>query len=102
VNSGGFLLLLLVLGALWFFLVVPSRRRQRAHAEMQESVEVGDEVITAGGLHAFVRETGDDELRVEIAPGVLVTLDRRAVAAVAREVEVEVAAPAEEIDGEQP
>jgi preprotein translocase subunit YajC len=90
VNAGGFLLVVLVLGAVWFFVVVPSRRRQRSHSEMQDSVEVGDEIITAGGLHAAVVEDDGDELRVEIAPGVVVTLDRRAVAAVAREVEVEV------------
>jgi preprotein translocase subunit YajC len=90
VSSAGFLLVVLVLGAIWFFVVVPSRRRQRSHAEMQDSVEVGDEIITAGGLHAVVREEDGDELRVEIAPGVVATLDRRAVAAVAREVEVEV------------
>ena len=89
-NAGGFLLVVLVLGAIWFFVVVPSRRRQRSHAEMQDSVEVGDDVITAGGLHAVVLEEDGDELRVEIAPGVVVTLDRRAVAAVAREIEVEV------------
>lgn len=95
-NSGGFLFLLLILGALWFLFVLPSRRRQRSHAEMQDSVEVGDEVITAGGLHALVREVDDDLLRVELAPGVVATLDRRAVAAVARDVEVEV--EAEETD----
>jgi preprotein translocase subunit YajC len=89
--------LLLILGALWFLFVLPSRRRQRSHAEMQDSVDVGDEVITAGGLHAVVRETGDDRLQVEIAPGVVVTLDRRAVAAVARDVEVEVEAEDAEI-----
>jgi preprotein translocase subunit YajC len=90
VNAGGFLLVVLVLGAIWFFVVVPSRRRQRSHAEMQDSVEVGDDIITAGGLHAVVLEEDGDELRVEIAAGVVATLDRRAVAAVAREVEVEV------------
>ena len=89
-NAGGFLLVVLVLGAVWFFLVVPARRRQRSHAEMQDSVEAGDEIITAGGLHALVHEAEEDELRVEIAPDVVVTLDRRAVAAVARDVEVEV------------
>jgi preprotein translocase subunit YajC len=73
----------------WFFLVLPSRRRQRAHAAMQDDIEVGNEIITAGGIHATVREAGDLELRVEIAPGVLVTLDRRAVAAVARDVQPE-------------
>jgi preprotein translocase subunit YajC len=90
VNAGGFLLVVLVLGAIWFLVVVPSRRRSRSHADMQDTVGVGDEIITAGGLHAVVREDDGDELQVEIAPGVVATLDRRAVAAVAREVEVEV------------
>jgi preprotein translocase subunit YajC len=87
---GGFLILLLILGAVWLLFVVPARRRQRSHAGMQEEIEVGDEIITAGGLHATVRELGDEQLRVEIAPNVVATLDRRAVAAVAREIEVEV------------
>ena len=66
---------------------------------MQDSVEVGDEIITAGGLHAVVRELGDRDLKVEIAPNVLATLDRRAIAAVAHE-EAEEAEPADEIPPE--
>jgi preprotein translocase subunit YajC len=69
----------------WLFLAVPFRRRRRAHAAMQDEIKEGDEIITAGGIHATVREAGDQDLRVEIAPGVVVTLDRRAVAAVAQE-----------------
>jgi preprotein translocase subunit YajC len=57
---------------------------------MQDSIELDDEIITAGGLHGIVREMVDDRLRIEVAEGVVVTLDRRAVAAVAREIEVEV------------
>ena len=76
--------ILLALG--WLFLVLPSRRRQRAHQAMQDEIEAGDEIITAGGIHGTVRESGDAELRVEIAPGTVVTLDRRAVAAVAQDV----------------
>ena len=74
--------ILLALG--WLFLVLPSRRRQRAHQALQDEIETGDEIITAGGIHGVVREAGEDELRLEIAPGTVVTLDRRAVAAVAR------------------
>ena len=74
--------ILLALG--WLFLVLPSRRRQRAHQAMQDEIEAGDEIITTGGIHGVVREAGEDELRLEIAPGTVVTLDRRAVAAVAR------------------
>jgi preprotein translocase subunit YajC len=74
---------LLALG--WVFLALPVRRRQRSHQAMQDDVGIGDEIITAGGIHAVVREVDEDELRIEIAPQVLVTLDRRAVAAVAQE-----------------
>ena len=83
---------MVLLAAAWFFFALPVRRRRSQHAAMQDSVAAGDEIITAGGLHAVVREIAGDELKIEIAPGVVVTLDRRAVAAVAREEEIEVPA----------
>ena len=86
----GFLILLLIVGAAWFILVIPARRRRQQHSAMQDTVDVGDEIITAGGLHGIVKETGEETLQIEIAPGVVAKLDRRAVAAVARDVEVEV------------
>jgi preprotein translocase subunit YajC len=70
----------------WLFLVLPSRRRQRSHKAMQDSVETGDEIITAGGIHGVVHEVGDDDVQLEIADGVVVKVDRRAIAAVARDV----------------
>lgn len=82
---------LLVLG--WAFVVLPSRRRQRAHQAMQDDILAGDEIITAGGIHGVVREAGEAELRVEIAPNTVVTLDRRAVAAVARDLPEDEAPP---------
>ncbi len=82
----GYLIVIVVLVVLgWVLLALPARRRQRSHQAMQDGVEVGDEIITAGGVHAVVREVEGDELRIEVAPGVVVTLDRRAVAAVAVE-----------------
>jgi preprotein translocase subunit YajC len=77
------IVILILLGLAWLLFGVPQRRRARAHVAMQDSLAVGDEIITAGGLHGVVQELGDRELRVEIAPNVVATLDRRAVAAVA-------------------
>jgi preprotein translocase subunit YajC len=82
---GPLIVIVIVVAVAWFLFGVPARRRSRAHAAMQDSVAVGDEIITAGGLHAVVRELGDRELKVEIAPNVVATLDRRAIAAVAQE-----------------
>jgi preprotein translocase subunit YajC len=99
---GGFLILIVLFAAAWLFFVLPARRRRTAHSAMQDSVEVGDEVITAGGLHGTVKELDEDTLQLEIAPGVIATLDKRAVAAVARDVEVEVEPDGEKLDDESP
>jgi preprotein translocase subunit YajC len=87
---GGFLILIVLFAAAWLFFVLPARRRRSSHSAMQDSIHAGDEIITAGGLHGTVKGLEDETLQLEIAPGVVATLDRRAVAAVAREVEVEV------------
>ncbi len=80
------LVLIALLVLLWFVWVVPQRRRQRRQVEdllrLIELLQPGDEIITAGGMHGTVRAVEDEELMVEIAPGVEVRLDRRAVAAV--------------------
>jgi preprotein translocase subunit YajC len=86
----GFLILIVVFGAAWLLFVLPARRRKMSHSAMQDSIDVGDEIITAGGLHGTVKAFEDDTVKIEIAPGVVATLDRRAIAAVAREVVVEV------------
>jgi preprotein translocase subunit YajC len=86
---GGLLIIIILVAAFWLVAVVPRRRRLQQHRAMQDALTVGDEVITAGGLHGRVRELQDGEIRLEIAQGVVVTADRRAIAAVATEVEVE-------------
>lgn len=92
-SGSGFLAIVVLLGLLWVFVVLPVRRRQRAqaasHEAMQDSLAPGDEIITAGGLYATVRSIEDERLEIEIAPGVIATLDRRAVAAVAEDAEDE-------------
>ena len=77
----GFLLIILAFFFLWLVLVRPQKRRQTVQQRMLDDLRLGDEVITAGGLHAEITELGDDVLRVRIAPTVEVELDRRAVAA---------------------
>jgi preprotein translocase subunit YajC len=68
--------------------------------EMQDSIDVGDEIVTAGGMYGYVTAIGDDELEVEIAPGTIVRVATRAVAGrIDPDVDEE---PDEEEDAEQP
>ena len=86
---GGLLIIIILVGAVWLLLLMPARRRRSQHEAMQDAVEAGDEIITAGGLHGTVTEIDDTTAKVEIAPNVVVTLDRRAIAAVATEIAVD-------------
>jgi preprotein translocase subunit YajC len=82
VSAGFFVLILLVLFIVWLLLVQPQRRRRRAQEAMIDNLRPGDEVITAGGLFAQVVRIVEDEVTVELSPGVEARLAKRAIAAV--------------------
>jgi preprotein translocase subunit YajC len=68
--------------ALAFFLliVLPQRRRTNAHRLLLASLEVGDEVITIGGVLGTIRELDDEKIKLEVAEGVVLTVARNAIA----------------------
>jgi preprotein translocase subunit YajC len=68
--------------ALAFFILIvrPQRRRLTAHRNFVSRLQVGDDVVTTGGIFATVRDLGDDRVILEVAPGVLITVARAAVA----------------------
>jgi preprotein translocase subunit YajC len=91
------ILLLLAFALMWLLLVRPQRRRQSEQVSMQESVRIGDEVVTAGGLYGTVQRIDEDVIAMEIADGVVVRIARRAIAGVMpREEEEELEEGAEE------
>jgi len=100
-----YLFILVVLAIIWFFLIRPRQRQMRAQQQQVASLQVGDEIVTAGGLYGTVKAVEDDELRLELAPGVVVRVAKRAVAAVLTEHdtnELEAREPSEEEDATLP
>ena len=84
-GSGYLIVIVALFALLWLFVLRPQRRRQAEQMQMQDTLHVDDEVITAGGIRGYVRQLDEEVLGVEIAPGVQVRLDRRAVAAIVHE-----------------
>jgi preprotein translocase subunit YajC len=78
----GYVIVLVALFALmWLLLIRPQRRRQAEQTQMQDHLRAGEEILTAGGIHGTIKAIEGDIVHVEIAPGTLVRIDRRAVAA---------------------
>ncbi|MGI8776471.1 MAG: preprotein translocase subunit YajC [Acidimicrobiales bacterium] len=74
------LLFLVPLALLWVLFVRPQQRRMRQAQAMVATLDVGDEIITTGGIYGTVTDTDDTSLWVEIAPDVVVRVMRGAVA----------------------
>ncbi len=80
-----YIFILALLALMWFMLIRPQRRRQQEAQRLLETIGVGKEIVTAGGLFGTVTAVDGDEVRLEIADGVEVRLAKRAVAGVVSE-----------------
>jgi preprotein translocase subunit YajC len=81
----GYVFILVLLALMWFMLIRPQRRRQLEAQRLVDALEVGKEIVTAGGLYGTITEIQDDEVRLEVADGVEVRVAKRAVAGVVSE-----------------
>ena len=90
-SGPGFLLIIVAFAFLYFVIVRPQKKRQLQARELLSSLEVGVEVVTAGGIYGRVTELHDDDVMVEIAPQLSVRVARRAIASVLPPAEPEVA-----------
>ena len=82
---GGYIFILVLLVGMWFLLIRPQRRRQMEARRLVQSLAVGKEIVTAGGLYGTITSLDDDEARVKIADGVEVRVAKRAIAGVLSE-----------------
>jgi preprotein translocase subunit YajC len=80
--SSSILILLLGFAVIWLLIVMPQRRRQKAHQELIGKLAPGDYVITSGGLYGTVTDVGEDDLGLEVAPDVEVRVAKRAIGGV--------------------
>ena len=77
-SSGSpFLLILVVIGAAFYFLIYrPQQKKQRAAQVQSKGYEVGDEVVTAGGIVGRVLDITDDRVTLETSVGASFTVLR--------------------------
>lgn len=79
-SIAGMLPLILIAVVFYLLLIRPQRKRVRQQQELVASITVGDRVVTIGGVHATVISVDEDTIRLEIAPGTVITMSRGAVA----------------------
>ncbi|SDX97135.1 preprotein translocase subunit YajC [Citreimonas salinaria] len=78
-----FIPLILIFAIMYFLLIRPQQKKMKDHQKMVENLRRGDRVVTQGGMIGKVTKVKEDnELEIEVAPEVRVTVIKSTVAQV--------------------
>jgi len=81
-GAGGMMNLLMIVALIaifYFFMIRPQSKKQKEIKKFREGLNVGDKVITSGGIYGIIRELKDTYILLEIADGVKIKIDKGSV-----------------------
>jgi preprotein translocase subunit YajC len=74
-----FLPFALILAIFYFLILMPMKRRQKKIQEFQESLKVGDKIVTTSGIHGQITRMTDTVVQLQIADRVRIDIARSAI-----------------------
>ncbi|MDO4948889.1 MAG: preprotein translocase subunit YajC [Bacteroidales bacterium] len=81
-QGGGmsFLVMMVAIFAImWFFMIRPQNKKQKQINNFRKNLEVGQEVVSAGGIYGKIKKIEDNIITIEIAPNVNIRIDRNSI-----------------------
>ena len=83
-QGGGYGMLIMmvaIFAIMYFFMIRPQQKQQKKIREFQNALKENDKVVLGGGIHGTVRRVDlvNGVVEVEIARGVVVTVDKNGV-----------------------
>lgn len=81
--GGGALMPVMLVGmivVMYFFMIRPQQKRAKEQKKFAESMNTGDKIVTASGIHGRIVRTNDDgTLVIEVDRNSNITMDRSAI-----------------------
>jgi len=74
-----FLPLILIFVVFYFVLIRPQTKKQKEHQEMVNALELGNEVVTAGGILGKIQEMNENYVQLEISENVTIKIQRQTI-----------------------
>lgn len=68
-----------IIAIFYFFMIRPQQKKQKEIQRAREAMQIGDRVITAGGIHGKIREVQAAHFIVEISKDVTIKVDKASV-----------------------
>ena len=79
-SSLSFIIMMIAIFAImYFFMIRPQNKKQKEIMNFRKNLEVGQSVVTAGGIYGKIKELEDNVVVLEIAPTVKIRIDRNSI-----------------------
>ena len=79
-SSLSFIIMIVAIFAImYFFMIRPQNKKQKEIMNFRKNLEVGQSVVTAGGIYGKIKELEDNVVVLEIAAGVKIRIDRNSI-----------------------
>ena len=74
-------MMVIIFAIMWFFMIRPQQKRQKEIQNFRNSIAKGSQIVTAGGIYGTVKDIDEaaNTLKVEIANGICITVDKGSV-----------------------
>jgi preprotein translocase subunit YajC len=81
-NSSIYMILfMVVLFAIFYFLIIrPQSKRQKEHQNLLSNLQVGDRVITIGGIYGRIESIREDSYIIKVESGELLRMAKSSIA----------------------
>ena len=79
---GQFLPIIIMFAAMYFLLIAPQRKKQKAHKKMVTELSSGAEIVTSGGIYGTITNVKEDRFVVRIAEGTKIEITKGSVTTV--------------------
>ena len=67
---------------IYFLMIRPENKRRKTHQEMLSSLEVGEEIVTAGGILGKISKITDQYLELSISDNTKIKVQKTSISAV--------------------
>lgn len=75
----GIFMIVAILAIFYFMMVRPQQKKQKEIRKFREGLQVGDKVVTAGGIHGKITAIKDDHFIIAISKGVDIKVEKGSV-----------------------
>ena len=80
-NASFLIMMVIIFAIMWLFMIRPQQKKQKESQKFRNSIVVGSQVVTAGGIYGTVVAIDETNniLSLEIAKNVHIRIDRNSV-----------------------